>query len=266
MRRFYFFSSTALQWDLIEAYINGSNALLKYVFFMLTRPFRPWIDPRGANMIPIHLMLFKQSASRLSIHSPINRDEPNLVTERRFMLPISDVVPERGVYTEIIAGYLSTMCVPGSLHPDIIQKIYNVIEVADPGLPIDVTIEDVTVNVLGKSTVPPTKTVFHKVRPDSLESTIRQKPCAGCHESLDHFYDAEEGITRLPCLHLFHEGCLVQCLDLIDEPACPICSYPLVEFVEPSKPLVDLDWPMLLMMAASGIITVTLLCRLLKRP
>ncbi|XP_062017937.1 uncharacterized protein LOC133734323 [Rosa rugosa] len=257
-RRFCYFYITASQCEPIEQPYLG-NALIKNLFFKLTRPFRPWIDPRGANMIPIHIMLFNQPGTRLSIYSPIVYGEPKLVTERRFMLPLSDVITEIGVYKDIIEGYLSTMGVRRNMHPNAIGKIHDVIQVANPGFPIDVTIYDVTVDVLGKSeVVPPTISVFHIVEQvglDSLEATIRQKPCAICRESLDHVYDAEEGIIRLPCLHLFHADCLIQCLnDHVH--VCPLCNYPLptVELGEPSKPSGQLDWRVLLVMSACGII------------
>nr|XP_011465277.1 PREDICTED: uncharacterized protein LOC101301684 isoform X2 [Fragaria vesca subsp. vesca] len=237
-RRFYYQSSFALQWNPIGTYIKGSNALLKYVFFRLTRPFRRLFDPRSANMIHIHLQRFDRSATRLSIHSPIKLvGKPNFVSERRFMVPISDAIARRDVYSEIIAGYVFTLGFPdyvcGQVIRQIYQVMYDVIEVGDDyGLPITVIITEVAVKVLGKSVAPPTKSTYrlllNRVRPDSLESTVTQESCFGCRERLDHVYDAEEGITRLPaCLHVLHVDCLVQLLQVNRKLVCPICSHPL---------------------------------------
>ncbi|XP_004294983.1 PREDICTED: uncharacterized protein LOC101301853 [Fragaria vesca subsp. vesca] len=151
------------------------------MFFKITRPFRLWIDPPSAHMIPIHLRFFNQYRTRASIHSPIHIGKLKLYGERRFMVPVSDAIPERrDMYKEIIEGYISTMVVvPEIIQPGIMQRIYQAIEKAEPGWPIDVVIMAVTVDILGKSVVPTSKSVFHhleNVRLDSLESAVRQKP------------------------------------------------------------------------------------------
>lgn len=86
-------------------------------------------------------------------------------------------------------------------------------------------------------------------------------PCAICRERLDHFA-VEQGstdhqlmIARLPCLHLYHGGCIVQWLE--SSHLCPLCRYqmPTVEVeVEPSEPSRPLHWNML-MMSAGGVLT-----------
>lgn len=241
--------------------------VIKYVLLKLIHCCRCWIDPRGAAMIPIHLLRFERNGTRLSVHSPIKFcGELNLVSERRFMVPKLLLSSEtRSRATDIIEGYLSSMHISEKMHPEIIQDIYDEAQVADPALPIDVTMVNVTVWVLGK---PPSKSKsssssvvggLENVRRDCLESCIRQQPCAICQESLDHIYDAQEGFTRLPCLHIFHRDCLVQCLEM--SPECPVCKYPLPQVGEASG---HLHWPMLLIMSAAGILTARLLFRLLK--
>ncbi|KAK9941399.1 hypothetical protein M0R45_018002 [Rubus argutus] len=285
-RRFSFVCSFASQLDPIEPQSSSvrlskdveignrtvSMPVIKYVLLKLIHSCRRWIDPLGAAMIPIHLLLFQQNGTRLSVHSPIKLCELNLVSERWFMVPKLLLLSETrnrggGVCTDIIEGYLSSMNIPEKMHPSIIQDIYDEAQVADPALPIDVTMVNVTVWVLGK---PPTKSSsasssiagLENVRLDCLESCIRQEPCAICEESLDHIYDAQEGFTRLPCLHIFHRDCLVQRLEIRQE--CPVCKYPLPNIVPEGEPSGQLHWPVLLIMSACGILTATRLCRLLK--
>ena len=105
--------------------------------------------------------------------------------------------------------------------------MYDVIEVGDDyGLPNTVIITEVAVKILGKSVAPLTESTYrlllNRVRPDSLESIVTQESCFGCRERLDHVYVAEEGITRLPCLHVLHVDCLVQLLQVNHKLVCPI--------------------------------------------
>ncbi|KAL6195047.1 hypothetical protein ACLB2K_030669 [Fragaria x ananassa] len=250
-RRLTFIFSWASQWDPLSGVelrnFNRTNALFKYMFF--------------------------KSRTRASIHSPIDIAEPKLFGERWFMVPISDAIAERDVYKEIIAGYLSTMIVLlGNTETTIMQTIYKAIEKAEAGWPIDVVVMSVTVNILGKSVVvPTTESVFHRldnVRLDNLESSTRQKPCRLCSKSLDHFHDGGEGITRLPCSHIFHVGCFVQCLELSPMQICPTCHHQLHIAGAPraSEPW---DWPLFLMVTAGPILTGLLIGKLfilLKRP
>ncbi|XP_004294985.1 PREDICTED: uncharacterized protein LOC101302436 [Fragaria vesca subsp. vesca] len=234
-----FLFSWASQWDpnggvQLASIKRRRHALIKHAFFKITCPFRRWIDPRSDQMIPIHLMVITQSRTRASIHSPIEIGKLKLYGERRFTVPVSDAIPERrDMYKGIVEGFISTMVIVSKTkQPDIMQPIYKAIEKAEPGWPIDVVIMLVTVDILGKSVVPTTKSVFShldNVRLDDLESTVRQKPCSLCGKSLDHFCDAGEGITRLSCSHLFHVGCFVQWLELTKlspAHACPTCHHP----------------------------------------
>ncbi|KAM5571685.1 hypothetical protein ABKV19_011996 [Rosa sericea] len=95
-------------------------------------------------------------------------------------------------------------------------------------------------------------------------------------------------IIRLSCSHLYHEDCIFQWL--AKSQLCPLCrhSMPVVEqatpvveqampVVEQAMPVVEqaaepskpswrhLHWPMLLTASAGGILTVVLVCRLLKQ-
>lgn len=110
----------------------------------------------------------------------------------------------------------------------------------------------------------------------SLESTVRKTECAICMKGLDQFEEEEkEGIdqqlmiTCLPCSHLFHRDCIVKWLTTCH--LCPICRYPMpTEQEQVSEPPLlsemGLHLPMLLIMSAGYVITVALVCRLLKQP
>lgn len=62
---------------------------------------------------------------------------------------------------------------------------------------------------------PPSLTVTQVVH-DASDSTSRHT-CAVCYEILDHL----EQVLRLPCHHMFHEGCLVPWLEM--DSTCPMC-------------------------------------------
>ncbi|XP_004300879.1 PREDICTED: uncharacterized protein LOC101313611 [Fragaria vesca subsp. vesca] len=104
-----------------------------------------------------------------------------------------------------------------------------------------------------------------KVRLDDLEDVVRQMPCSICMEALDHFVAAEEGtdhqhiIARLPCSHIYHGDCIIPWLKT--NYVCPLCRSPVGK---PPKPPLRVHWPML-MMSAVGMLTATIIPRLLNR-
>lgn len=124
------------------------------------------------------------------------------------------------------------------------------------------------------TSIPATKSSIEgleKLRLDDLEeATIRQaSPCVICLEQLDHF-DADQlmMVTRLPCSHLYHRDCIIEWLE--KSHLCPLCQYPMPTVEpgarkEPPKSSWTHHWPLLLMMSAGGVVTATLVCRLLKR-
>nr|XP_011464192.1 PREDICTED: uncharacterized protein LOC105351491 [Fragaria vesca subsp. vesca] len=178
------------------------------------------------------------------------------------------LLSKRWKYTASLVEVLTRMKVPIVEQPLIIDKVFTEVERADnPQCAIACLIKDITlfcktVKMAYRSEC------FEEVRIDSLEDTERQKQCVICRESLDHVEDIEEGIdrsrlVRLPCSHLYHGDCLSKWLPM--SPLCPLCRYalPVVEqTAEPSWP--QLHWPMLLTASAGGILTVILVCRLLK--
>ncbi|KAK9946673.1 hypothetical protein M0R45_012123 [Rubus argutus] len=131
--------------------------------------------------------------------------------------------------------------VPEDKHPFIIADILNVLETAVPDKIIDVQLLDVTIreteeslhmnvedNFYRTKLIPATKSFIdglEKVRllePDSLEMLGLESSCAICKEA----YAEKKGIaiTRLPCLHYYHQDCIVQWLKI--NHVCPICRHP----------------------------------------
>ncbi|PRQ17376.1 hypothetical protein RchiOBHm_Chr7g0194311 [Rosa chinensis] len=115
-----------------------------------------------------------------------------------------------------------------------------------------------------------------KVGLDSLKDAVRQMPSTICMEGLDDFDAAEEGtdhhqhmIACLPCshtdIHVMHIAVNVLSSGSDDRITCVPCRSPIVEVDkdEPPKPLLRLHWP-LLMMSAVGMLTATLIPRLLN--
>ncbi|PRQ38177.1 putative transcription factor C2H2 family [Rosa chinensis] len=241
---------------------------------------------------------------------PVVYDAPELLTDRQILVRLSDVkqLSKRHVYAEIMAENLSSSYVPKPSQAPLIEKIFQVVEKAVPGVPINVSVTyvsvrfvdsgstagigDVTLRLWGwqkpskdefiidRTTlfkpIPVTKSfieALEKLMPDSLEATVRETPCAICKEALDYFVAVEDRtdhlpmISRLPCSHIYHGDCTTLWLDR--DHFCPVCRYPMpvVEAVgEPSRPSGRrrLHWPRI-MISAVGMITATLLCRLVKR-
>ncbi|XP_062015378.1 uncharacterized protein LOC133731945 [Rosa rugosa] len=257
-------------------WIRARTAPIHYRLLKLIHSCRRWIDPSGVDMVPIRVKLYQQTVTVRwdEFCRGLSFDEPKWVTERRFIVPVSDFkeLSKLGGYRKIVAGYLSSMRVPEDEQEAIIQEIFWAIYHAVPGFPIIVRILQLTLQVANNAITSYIEGL-ERVRVDSLEEANRHTTCAICTEDLDHFEgidNDEQMIIRLPCLHLYHGDCIVpwleRCLD------CPLCRQfmpflmPIVqEANSSSKPSGLLRWPTLLMMSAGGIITATLLCRLLKR-
>ncbi|PRQ58696.1 putative transcription factor C2H2 family [Rosa chinensis] len=146
------------------------------------------------------------------------------------------------------------MGVPQQEHKVISSKIFARIlfNVAN-NLPITVNILDITVVLLGAAQyhdiidrvaietilfvdeyrnrvnfIPASRSSIKslkKTRLDSLEeSVIRLIPsCAICLEDFAECTD--QMVTTLPCKHQYHEGCIVQSLEISH--LCPLCRYPM---------------------------------------
>ncbi|XP_062028005.1 uncharacterized protein LOC133743937 [Rosa rugosa] len=240
-------------------------------------------------------------------------DAPKFEAKRVITVLLSAVrkSSKRRYYTKIIVENLSSIGVPLHEQDTIIESVFNLAEVAIPGMPILVWVGEVTVCLLDSASnlgigdvtcplwcngryvddrqgmyqrlemeamysdvpklIPATESSIEgleKVRLDNLEDAVRQMPCTICMEGLDHFDAAEEGtdhqhmIACLPCSHTYHGDCIIQWLKT--NYVCPLCRSPIVEGGEPSKPPLRLHWPML-MMSAVGMLTATLIPRLLNR-
>lgn len=126
---------------------------------------------------------------------------------RRIYLNLSraKLLSHRPEYTQIISEPLSSMGVPRDEHPAIIEKIFQVVDVA----------------------VSPKRPIFVVVR-DTIDRNLEfQTPsCAICLEDF-----AEEGgvdrlmITRMPCGHRYHDHCIVPWLAI--KRLCPLCLKPM---------------------------------------
>ncbi|PRQ17383.1 putative transcription factor C2H2 family [Rosa chinensis] len=98
--------------------------------------------------------------------------------------------------------------------------------------------------------IPATKSsieALEKVTLDSLDEAAASFTCGICQEGLDQLKAVEEEedhgdikprttITRLPCLHIYHDTCIVQWLKISH--LCPLCRHalPTVEVGEQRNP------------------------------
>ncbi|KAK9926816.1 hypothetical protein M0R45_024026 [Rubus argutus] len=97
----------------------------------------------------IRFRLFKvtRNCSCIEAPEPIVDDEANFVTENQASVLSSSFkqLKYRPHYRQVMAQVLSGMGVPGHEHAAIVDKIFEVVKVAVPGVPIIVGIGDVTV-------------------------------------------------------------------------------------------------------------------------
>ncbi|KAL6195038.1 hypothetical protein ACLB2K_030660 [Fragaria x ananassa] len=150
------------------------------------------------------------------------------------------------------------MRVPEDKHAAIIEELCGVILLAVPGFPIRMRLMYVTRQVALEG--------LEMVRVDSLEeASVRDTPCAICMEDIDHFRGIEKDeqtIIRLPYLHLYHGDYIVPW----PHRRQALFQYSMVPATKSSsRSSARPRWPMLLIMSSGGLITATLLCRLLKR-
>lgn len=234
---------------------------LHYFSSRVWQPERRIKRPIPLGMVMIRLALFKLYEHRRSIDHPTqSKYKHEFVTERQVMVPFSELklLSERPRWTQVMADHLSIMGVPQHEQPDIIRKIFCEGELALPDLPINVSIGDTILHILGTNpetgdTINDTDTVeiietnlhpkfipatqssikgLERVR--LVDDIIRESPsCLICLEGLDHLHNdddtaQEEGqpiITRLPCLHHYHGYCIVRWLKT--HHVCPVCRYPM---------------------------------------
>lgn len=232
----------SLEASLLDQIRSYSMPYHLYYFHHLAAQRTPSIPYPGAgaeDKLLIRILYRKMSGSLLP------SDEFDIESEislpgRQFWVSFSDIkqfssnTSIESKYTKMMGESLSSMGVPYDEHPYIIEKFFQAVAKAvSPNLPLDVGIWDVTCRMNDdededecmRNFIPAAKSSIESLEPVELQDDIiRHTPsCAICLE--DFAATAAQGITRLPCAHLYHVHCIVQCLEMSH--LCPMCRHPM---------------------------------------
>ncbi|KAL6206140.1 hypothetical protein ACLB2K_023389 [Fragaria x ananassa] len=231
----------------------------------------PPVIPISPDSVAIKLRLFKLNGF-LSPPRTVLYDAPNLITEPQMVISLSRAklsYPTKRGYAKLMARHLSKMGVPEAEHPAIIGKVFKVIQVAVPRVPITVSLVDVTVTVPDEASLckltgwvevdrkemldvnghilefmesyrvddvrrhyDAVRQGLKLVRLDRLEAAVRQTPCLVCKEELTN------RVAQLHCSHCYHLGCISRWRT--KSHLCPSCQHPMVD--EPGKQYSQLQW------------------------
>ncbi|KAM5581845.1 hypothetical protein ABKV19_010872 [Rosa sericea] len=176
--------------------------------------------------ILVKFTCYKYIGGRPSPDCPIRWDSQIIEGEKQYWVDLPGIKnvtsPYRSICTRLIADYLSTTNVPEEEHPYIIDKLFEVLDVAvSPDLPIHVELFDVTLHP--SYLVPATRESIEgleRVRLDRLGLEVGAT-CSICW--LGYYGGQEQLVTGLPCSHYYHEDCIVQWLHI--NHFCPMCRF-----------------------------------------
>lgn len=136
-------------------------------------------------------------------------------------------------YAEMMAESLSSIGVPEAKHAAIIESVFVAVDAAvSSKLPLDVGLWDVTYRLQLNDGCRPNVTPAAKSSIEGLEQVELQhddddlrQTCALCLVDFAAQDQDQLVLTRLPCSHLYHLDCIVQCLEI--NHLCPMCRYPM---------------------------------------
>ncbi|PRQ44775.1 putative transcription factor C2H2 family [Rosa chinensis] len=193
----------------------------------------------------ISVKFYKPCYIRRSLSDPPHI-ERSLITHVVVLLPFSMVKQKRheSFYRGMMKQYLSDIGVSETLHTEILDKLFQVIEAAETyEVPILLIIFESTDRRDSDEILSFTPTAesaiegLEKVRLDA--AIIGQSPmCAICWKDFAPEDVGQLMVTRMPCSHCYHGDCIVRWLSV--NHLCPMCRYPMPVETQPllsSNPL-----------------------------
>ncbi|KAM5549528.1 hypothetical protein ABKV19_000780 [Rosa sericea] len=150
---------------------------------------------------------------------------------------------EKRKFKRKMVRYLSMIGAPEEEHESIIEKILEELKDAVPDLILDVQMAKFITRYTAEhffddthyraKLIPATESFIQGLEKVTSLESFGGQTCAICMEA----FAAHHHLNRLPCLHSYHQHCIVQWLQI--NHVCPICRHPYpyaTASAEPSDP------------------------------